>query len=146
MNVTREQAKMALSTLKDYFKNPNSGDDLHMYIKQLLILQNSDDYIKLFVNMSCGTESPLAYHRMEDFNDIFRNIPPFDIALGIVHGKFNPVDDYFYLTDDNEFISVSAYYLLPVAYEHFNEVLEYVIDTNRVSELIKNLEKCDKKG
>ena len=81
-----------------------------------------------------------------EFDDIFRDVLPFDVARGIVYGKFDPTDDFFYLTCDNEIKSVSAYYLLPVAYEHFNEVLEYVIDTNRVNELIKNLEKCDKKG
>lgn len=148
MNITKEQAKMALSVLNAYVKGA-TGEDLNIdgsdlmndYVRQLLILQNSDDFIKLFVDMTQDRNLSIVYFCMEDFDDVFLDIPPFEVALGIVYGKFNPVDDFFYLTDNNEVISVSAYDLLPVAYEHFNEVLEYVIDTNRVSELIKNLEK-----
>lgn len=145
MNITKEQAKMALSVLTAYVEGKSSAD-LDIGTKCLLKLQDSDDFIELFVDMTQDKNLSITYFYMEDFDDIFRDILPFEVALGVVYGKFNPCDDYFYLTSNNEVISVSAYDLLPVAYEHFNEVLEYVIDTNRVNELIKNLEKCDKKG
>jgi hypothetical protein len=144
MNITKEQAKMALSVLTAYVEGTSSAD-LDISTKCLLKLQNSDDFIKLFVDMTQDRNLSITYYYMEEFDDIFRDVLPFDVARGIVYGKFDPTDDFFYLTCDNEIKSVSAYYLLPVAYEHFNEVLEYVIDTNRVNELIKNLEKCDKK-
>lgn len=144
MNITKEQAKMALSVLTAYVEG-NSSADLDVTAKCLLTLQNKDDYLDLFVDMTCDTEYDLAFRRMEDFDDIFRDIPPFEVAIGIASGKFDPYDGYFYLTDNNEIISVSSKALLPVAYKHFNEVLEYVIDTNRINWLIKNLEKRDKK-
>jgi hypothetical protein len=145
MNITKEQAKMALSVLTAYVEGTSSAD-LGISTKCLLKLQDSSDFIKLFVDMTQDRNLPITYYYMEEFDDIFRDVLPFDVARGIVYGKFDPTDDFFYLTCDNEIKSVSTYYLLPVAYEHFNEVLEYVIDTNRVNELIKNLEKCDKKG
>lgn len=144
MNITKEQAKMALSVLTAYVEG-NSSADLDATAKCLLTLQSKDDYLDLFVDMTYDTKHRIVLHHMEDFDDVFCDIDPFEVAIGVAAGKFDRYDDYFYIGSDNEIISVSSKVLFPVAYKHFDEVLEYVIDTNRIGWLIKNLEKRDKK-
>ncbi len=158
MNITKEQAKMALSVLNAYVKGA-TGEDLNVegsdlmndYVKHLLMLQKPEDFVKLFVDMiqvNPQWENSIlpVYQYMEDFDDFFRDVPPYEVASGVAYGKFDPEDDFFYYTMEDEIISVSAQSVMDDASNHFDEVLKYVIDTNRVTELIKNLEKCDKKG
>lgn len=150
MNITKEQAKMALSVLTAYINgltDKDADDSTKDLVKQLLLLQGKEDYAKIIVDMTQDEGYLPCFECMDDFNDFFQGFLLSDIAKYVSYSKFDPDAPFFYFTLDNEIKSLTTDGLLKMADDIFNieDVVQYIIDKNRIVDLLNNLDKATNK-
>lgn len=150
MNITKEQAKIALSVLTAYINGLTDKDadaSTKYLVKQLLLLQEKEDYANIIVDMTQDEGHLPSFECMDDFDDFFQGMLPSDIAKYVSYSKFDPDAPFFYFTFDNEIKSLTTDGLLKMAGDIFNieDVVQYIIDKNRIVDLLNNLDKATNK-